>query len=90
MAKNKEKKPSIPEQFKTAEEAGEYWDTHDLTDFEDVSHEVEFQVEIEHRAFLTALEPTLAKRLAEVAHKQGISTETLINVWLTEKIEKMA
>jgi len=36
--------------------------------------------------FLTALEPELAKRLTECAHRQGVSTETLINVWLTEKL----
>jgi hypothetical protein len=47
-------------------------------------------VGIDRRVFLTALEHELAKRLAELAHKKGISTETLINVWLTEKIEEMA
>jgi hypothetical protein len=38
--------------------------------------------------YLTALEPQLAKRLMEIARKQGITTETLINVWLTEKMEE--
>jgi len=36
--------------------------------------------------FLTALEPELAKKLVARAHKQGVSTETLINVWLAEKL----
>jgi hypothetical protein len=32
------------------------------------------------------LEPQLAKRLTDYAHKQGISTETMINVWLGERL----
>jgi len=41
------------------------------------------------RIFLTALEPELAKKLAARARKQGVSTETLINVWLTEKLAEV-
>ncbi|MCY4388530.1 MAG: hypothetical protein OXC18_15685 [Desulfurellaceae bacterium] len=40
----------------------------------------------ERRVFLTVLEPELAKKLTAYAHRQGVSTETLINVWLTEKV----
>jgi predicted HicB family RNase H-like nuclease len=40
--------------------------------------------------FLTALEPKLAKKLTVLAHRQGISTETLINVWLAEKAKEAA
>jgi hypothetical protein len=32
------------------------------------------------------LEPGLAKKLTDCARRQGVSTETLINVWLTEKL----
>jgi hypothetical protein len=32
------------------------------------------------------LEPELAKKLVACARQQGVSTETLINVWLTEKL----
>jgi predicted HicB family RNase H-like nuclease len=39
---------------------------------------------------LTALEPELAKKLAICARKQGISTETLINVWLAEKLAEVS
>jgi predicted HicB family RNase H-like nuclease len=52
-----------------------------------LTQEARFEVDIQRRVFLTAIEPTLAKKLTVLAHQQGISTETLINVWLTEKIE---
>jgi len=47
---------------------------------------VNFEVDIQRRTFLTALESNLAKRLTDVARRQGVSTETLINVWLSEKL----
>lgn len=45
-----------------------------------------FEVDIQRRTFLTALESNLAKRLTDVARRQGVSTETLVNVWLSEKL----
>ena len=50
------------------------------------TREARFEVDLQHRVFLTALEPELAKRLVACARKQGVSTETLINVWLSEKL----
>jgi hypothetical protein len=45
-------------------------------------------VDVQRRVFLIALEPELAKKLTDIARKQGITTETLINVWLAEKMEE--
>ncbi len=85
MRKNKKRDP-IPEHFENIEEAAEFWDNHDLADYWDLTREAHFEVDIQRRVFMTALEPELAKRLTECAHKQGVSTETLINVWLSEKL----
>ena len=68
------------------EKIGEFWDSHDLADYWDQTSEVNFEVDLQRRVFLTALEPELAKKLANRAHKEGVSTETLVNVWLTEKL----
>jgi len=90
MARNKTKRDPIPKHFKSVEDAAEFWDKHDLGDYWDLTREAQFDVDIQRRTFLTALEPELAKKLAAVARKQGVSTETLINVWLTEKIQEAA
>jgi hypothetical protein len=90
MQKNSTKKDPIPAHFKNIEEAGDFWDAHDVTDYDDLFKDADFTVDIQRRVFLTALEPKLAKKLAELAHKQGISTETLINVWLAEKAEEVS
>lgn len=86
MEKNKKKREPIPRHFKNIEEASEFWDTHSLADYWDLTREVKFDVDIQRRMFLTALEPNLAKRLTDAARRQGVSTETLINVWLSEKL----
>ena len=86
MEKSKKKREPIPRHFKSIEEAGEFWDTHSLADYWDLTREVKFEVDIQRRVFLTALESNLAKRLTDAARRQGVSTETLINVWLSEKL----
>ena len=86
MARSKKAREPIPKHFKSIEEAADFWDGHDLTDYWDVTTEANFEVDIQRRVFLTALEPQLAKRLAERAHEEGISTETLINIWLKERL----
>jgi len=80
------KRHEIPADFGSIEEAAEFWDAHDLADFGDRSREVEAEISLRRRTYLTALEPTLARRLLAEAEKQGVSTETLINVWLSERL----
>ncbi|MSP37745.1 MAG: hypothetical protein EXR70_04570 [Deltaproteobacteria bacterium] len=86
MPKNSNARDSIPKHFKNVATASAFWDSHDLTDYLDQTREVKADVDIRRRVFLTALEPGLAKKLIVCARKQGVSTETLINVWLTEKV----
>jgi len=86
MRRSNKKREPIPQHFQSVAEAAEFWDSHDLTDYWDQTREASFEVDIQRRVFLTALEPKLAKKLTECARKQGVSTETLINLWLTEKV----
>jgi len=86
MRKNDKKHDPIPRHFKSVAEAAEFWDNHDLADYWDLTREASFEVDIQRRIFLTALEPELAKKLVVCARQQGVTTETLINVWLTEKL----
>ena len=88
MPRNKVDRDPIPKRFKSVEEAAEFWDSHDLADYWDLTQEAHFDVDIQRRVFLAALEPQLAKKLTDFARKQGISSETLINVWLSEKVKE--
>jgi hypothetical protein len=88
MPESKAKRKPIPKHFASIDEAADFWDKHDLTNYLDATKVVHFDVNVEKRVFLTALEPELAKKLTDIARRQGITTETLINVWLAEKMEE--
>ena len=86
MPKNRKQRDALPRHFKSVAEAAAFWDSHDLTDYLEQTREINGEVNIRRRVFLTALAPELVKKLVACARKQGVSTETLINVWLTEKV----
>ena len=86
MPKNKKNRDVVPPRFKSLEEAGEFWDTHSLADYWDQTREVKVEVDLKRQECLTALEPDLFQKLGARAHQQGIATETLINIWLNERL----
>lgn len=90
MASDKGQIDPIPETFVTLEAFQDFWDTHSLADYEEHLREVEFEIDIQRRRFLVALEPELARQVAEQARVRGISTETLVNLWLKEKLSQAA
>ncbi|OGO81547.1 MAG: hypothetical protein A3K41_07435 [Chloroflexi bacterium RIFOXYD12_FULL_57_15] len=69
------------------EKMGEFWDKHDFTEYDDPNApDVEFQVTV-----AIPVEPDLLSDIEALAHQRGISAETLVNLWLKEKVvETMA
>jgi hypothetical protein len=74
----------IPEEFETYEEAAEFWETHDSTDYEDIMEEVEIRVDLTKRRYLIELDKNSAELLLENAQKKGVSASNLAS----EIIEK--
>lgn len=67
------------------EKMGEFWDKHDFTEFDDPSApDVEFHVTV-----AISVEPDLLSEIEELAHLRGISAETLVNLWLKEKVVEL-
>ena len=50
-------------------EIGEFWDTHDLTDYWDQTKPVEFEVDIESEAAYYTIEPRLSTKFSRIANK---------------------
>lgn len=75
----------LPGHFPSLAAAGEFWDTHDSADYEDFWREVEGEIAIGQRAHLVSLDTTLYRKVSAIARTRGVSTETLINLWLQEK-----
>lgn len=75
----------IPENFDSYEAAAEFWDTHDVSDYLDLTEEVsDVQIKLKRKHF--KIEPDITAELSKRAREKGISTETLINLWLQEKL----
>jgi hypothetical protein len=72
------------------QEIGEFWDTHDAADFWEQTEPVEFEVDIESEVRYYALESSLATQIDQFARHKGVSSETLLNLWVQEKIHEMA
>ena len=68
------------------QEIGEYWDAHDAGEIWDGTEEVKFEVDLESDVFYYAVETTLSSKLHSIAERRGVSVETLINLWVQEKV----
>jgi hypothetical protein len=69
-------------------EIGEYWDTHDLNDVWEKTRKVKFDVVAEPEATYYPIEKGLSEKIQSVARKQGVSSDTLVNLWLAQKIKE--
>lgn len=67
------------------EEISDFWDTHSLDDYWDQTQDVTFEVRARQRRRVT-LDPDLYTRVAAQAQERGISLETLVNLWLVERL----
>ncbi len=74
----------------TYQEMGEFWDTHDLTDYDDQTYEVEFEVDLQSEITYIPLEKSLLAKVRALAKKRGVSPETLLNLWVQEKLLEAA
>jgi hypothetical protein len=80
----KEARDPVPK-FKNLEEEVEFWENHDLTDYHDYWREVkEVEIELNSRHF--RLEDELAKKIGQLARQRGVSSETLVNLWVQQKL----
>ena len=87
MSESKDGNLTSISKARTLEEIGVFWDEHSLADFWDQTHEVEFEVRAKRRRRVT-LGPDVYQRIEEQARARGIAPETLVNVWLVERLQQ--
>ena len=86
MNKNKKIDP-IPEHFNSIEEASDFWDTHDAGEYDKYLRPLDEKIEVsENLPYSVLLDNSIAQRLKKIAQKRGISLETLVNLWIEEKL----
>jgi uncharacterized protein YfaS (alpha-2-macroglobulin family) len=72
---------------KSIEEIAEFWDTHSVADYWDQTYEVEFEVRAKRRRRVT-LDPDVFEKIETRARERGVLTETLVNLWLAERLHE--
>ena len=83
-----EMKPERIPSTDSIEELSKFWDTHDLTDFEDDLEEVHAPVFARPREHTVAVELTSkeAQRLSRLARSEGLEETRLVRKWVREKL----
>lgn len=75
-------KKSSVSKANSIDKMGAFWDAHDFTDFDDANAlDADFQI-----ACAVPVEPELLSSVEEQARLRGVSVETLVNLWLQQKL----
>ena len=85
---NDKKKPvePIPEEFATYEEAAEFWDSHDTTDYPEAFETVDLTAELRQRHYEIEIDEDIIKALRERARKHGMPVRRLVSEMLRQQM----
>jgi hypothetical protein len=83
MAANK--KDVLPQTDSLAELV-EFFETHDMGEYWDQLPEADFDIDIRRRKHLVSLDEDLAGEISKVARSRHVSSESLVNTLLREKL----
>ena len=81
------KKSKLP-RIDSIEKLAEFWDSHDLTDFEDELEEVAQPVFVCGNAVKVPLKPREAQTVRQMAQAKGVSPEELIRAWVLQELAR--
>jgi hypothetical protein len=84
---NKKKIDPIPEEFGDFEEAAEFWDTHDTTEYQQDSRPVRVVSEFRGRSYEIGIEEGVAAALRKEAKRKGVSPSRLASDLLRQRLD---
>jgi hypothetical protein len=76
----------LPDDFATLEELWGFWDTHSSADYEDVMESIEVEIDLSSSKVYCPVAKDLLTQIRTRARRQGVSAETLVNLWLQERL----
>ena len=85
MEKNK---PQTLPRSRSVKELVDFFETHDMGDYWEQMPKAHFDVNIKKRKHLVCLEEDIADKITEIAKSKKVSSESLINTWLKDKIRR--
>ena len=83
MGGNSEKK--LPT-FESTQQLVEFFEENDMGEYEDELPAVYFQVDLRESSHLVEVDDDVAERIAEISKQEHVSSDSLINTWLREKL----
>ena len=86
MSKNR----SSISKARSYEEIGDFWDIHDLADYWDKTKSVEIEIDIQSEVTYYAVDKELSAKIRAIAKQHGVSPDTLLNLWVQEKLQEQA
>jgi predicted DNA binding CopG/RHH family protein len=81
------KKPNLPK-TDSIQELAEFWNTHDLTDFEEELDEVAEPPFVRGSAIKVPLESRQIQAIEQMAQAKGMTREELVRAWVLQKLTR--
>lgn len=84
---NSGKRVAIPDEFASYEDAAEFWDTHDTTDYPDVFQMVEVEdAVLQRRRYEVEIDEDVIRILREKAQQRDVSISRLVSDILRQQL----
>jgi len=80
----------LPDNFATLEELWDFWDTHSSADYEDTMESVAIELDLASSKIYCPVAKDVLSQVRRQAQRQGVSAETLVNLWLQERLSAPA
>lgn len=77
---------ALPDNFVSLDEFWEFWDSHSSADYEADMEAVDIEVDSISSAVYLPVAKELVEKVRSQARRQGVSSETLVNLWLQERL----
>jgi hypothetical protein len=79
----------IPD-FRSLEEAAEYWDTHSFAEHLEDTEPIDIEVDLAGRRITLEIDSDLSEKLKKISKKSKKSYDKLIGSWIRERINQEA
>jgi hypothetical protein len=90
MGGNRTNRDPMPGNSASIEKTIAFWDTHSTADYEDETEEVTAEIDLQEEVFTVALVSEMVALIQPQARARGVTTETLVNSWLLERLKTAA
>jgi len=76
----------LPDEFRSDEEAADFWDRHSITDYEEFLEPVELEADLQRRHFEIEVDEESFRALRDTAQKQQKPVKELASEILKQKL----